>query len=170
MSWQEKYREDYPCDCGKGTYTKIYEDDDWNRDRERVIINCPECIEKAKIAEAERKRKRDEDNARLKELITEINTYFEERYLEEWLTYFTSARNKKEAWALAKKIGIEYYSLSSFYQWNKGLSVEEYGRKLARFYNMEKIMVALNIDDSILKSKVEKAMELRNSTNSLNVY
>lgn len=33
MSWEEMYSRDYPCSCGKGTYTEVVEMDDWNRRR-----------------------------------------------------------------------------------------------------------------------------------------
>lgn len=164
------YRRDYPCRCGKSTYTEIVEMDDWNRRREHRIMNCPECAEQERIAKAEQKREEAEDKARLqeldadlKELDAEIKTYFAEHYMEEWLTYFSSARNKKETWTLAKKTGVESDSLSSFYKWNKGFSMEEYIRGLARYNKMQKIMEALNIDDRDFKSKVEEAMELRKS-------
>jgi hypothetical protein len=163
MSWEEMYRRDYPCKCGKSTYTEVVEMDDWNRRREYRIINCPECAEKERIVEEERKREKAERLSRLKELIEEINAYFEQRYMKDWINYFSSARNKKEVWALATKLGVESYSLTSFYQHNKGVSIENYLEGLVKLHNMQAIMKTLDINDSYLKSKVEEAMELRNS-------
>lgn len=48
MSWEEMSRRDYPCNCGKSTYTEVNEMDDWNRYREHIIMNCPVCAEKKK--------------------------------------------------------------------------------------------------------------------------
>jgi hypothetical protein len=163
MSWEEMYRRDYPCKCGKGTYTEIVEMDDWNERREYRRINCPECAEKERIAVEERKREKAERLSRLKELIEEINAYFEYRYMKDWINYFSSARNKKEVWALATKISVESYSLTSFYQHNKGVSIESYLKGLVKLHNMQAIMKVLDINDGYLKSKVEEAMALRNS-------
>lgn len=127
-------------------------------------------LKKKRIARAERERKQTEDTKRLKELVLEIKPYFEERYMQNWLDYFVSANNKKAAWTLAREIGIEHHSLSSFYQLHKGSSVEDYVRRLAKPYNMLKIMEALNISDSSLKSKVEKAIGLNNTVHLLRFY
>lgn len=155
MSWEEMYRRDYPCKCGKGTYTEVGEMDDWNRTRDYKIINCLECAE---------------SEARLKVLVEEIKAHFEKHYMEDWLSFFASARNKKEVWALAKKTGVESYSLSAFYDHNRRSSMEDYVRRLARLYNMLKIIEALNINDSHLKSKVEEAMDLRGSSYVIGFY
>lgn len=170
MSWEEMYRRDYPCKCGKGTYTEVGEMDDWNRTRDYRIINCSECAEKARIAAEEERKAKAEREARLKVLVEEITTHFERHYMEEWLSFFASVRNKKEVWALAKKTGVESYSLSTFYDHNKGSSMESYVRRLARPYNMVKIIEALNINDSHLKSKVEEAMDLNKSVHLLGFY
>ncbi|OHR74756.1 hypothetical protein [Bacillus sp. UMB0893] len=170
MSWEETYRREYPCNCGKSTYTEVGEMDDWNRSREYVIINCPECAENAKTVEAERRRQEAENTARLKELVLELKPYFEEHYMQNWLDYFVSARNKKAAWALAKEIGVESQSLSSFYQLNKDSSVEDYVRGLARPYNMLKIIEALKINDSFFKSKVEESVNLNKSVHVIGFY
>lgn len=170
MSWEEMYRRDYPCKCGKGTYTEVGEMDDWNRTRDYQIINCPECAEKARIAAEEERKAKAEREARLKVLVEEIKAHFEKHYMEDWLSFFASARNKKEVWALANKIKVESHSLSSFYQHNKGSSMEDYVRGLASPYNMLKIIEALNINDSLLKSKVEEAMDLRGSSYVIGFY
>jgi hypothetical protein len=170
MSWEEMYRRDYPCKCGKSTYTEVGEMDDWNRHREYQIINCLECAEKARIAEAERKQEEANRQAHLKKLVDEINKHFEKRYMDDWLSFFASARNKKEVWTLANKIGIENHSLSSFYQYNKGSSIEKYVRSLASPYNMLKIIETLNINDSVLKSKVGEAMDLRGEAYAIGFY
>ncbi|WP_066320474.1 hypothetical protein [Bacillus sp. FJAT-29814] len=157
MSWEEMYSRDYPCSCGKGTYTEVVEMDVWNRRREHRTINCSECAEKEKLA----KIKEAEERERLKKLDEEIKNYFEERYMEEWLTYFASAKNKKEIWALAKEIRVERDSLSSFYNRNKSINMEEYVRKLAVTNNMQKIMEVLNIEDMQLTSKIDEALKLK---------
>lgn len=167
MSWEEMSRRDYPCHCGKSTYTEINEMDDWNRYREHIIMNCPACAEKGRIARVEREKKQTEDTKRLKELVLEIKPYFEEHYLQNWLDFFVSAKNKKAAWTLAKEIGLEHHSLSSFYQLHKGSSVDDYVRSLAKPYNMLKIIEVLNINDSSLKNKIEKAIGLNNTVHLL---
>lgn len=155
MSWEEMSRGDYPCPCGKGTYTRILDMDDWNRIREFTTMNCPVCAEKER-AEEERLKKEDQ---RLSELDKEIKAYFAANYIEEWLTYFAPAKNKKQTWELAAKLRVETKSLSTFYS-IKYSSKETYIRSLATYRNMEKIMRALNINDSKLANEVEEAIEL----------
>lgn len=157
MSWEEMDRRDYPCNCGKGTYTEVVEMDDWNRRREHRTINCPECAENEKIAKINEAKERD----RLKNLDEEIKTYFREHYMEKWVSYFYSAKNKKEIWALAREIGIERDSLSSFYSRNKFLKMEEYVTNLVVSNNMQKIMQVLNIEDVDLSCKVNEVMKLK---------
>lgn len=157
MSWEEMDRGDYPCNCGKGTYTKVVEMDDWNRRREKRTINCPECAEKEKTEKIKEAKERE----RLKKLDDEIKTYFGERYMEELLSYFASAKNKKEYWTLAKRMGIQEDSLSTFYSRNKSISMEDYVRKLGTSKNMLKIMQVLNIEDMDLTYKVDEAMKLK---------
>ncbi len=151
------YRRDYPCSCGKSTFTVVAEMDDWNREREQQIMNCPECAEKKRIAKTEEVKEREQ----LKELDKKITKYFTERYMGQWLTYFTNAKNKKETWALATEVGIEKDSLSSFYNRRKGVSMDEYIRGLASYDKIQKIMQALHIEDSGLESMVKKATELK---------
>lgn len=170
MSWEEMSRRSYPCHCGKSTYTEVNEMDDWNRYREHVIIDCPACAEKERTARAERERKRIEDTKHLGELVLEVKADFEERYMQTWLDYFGSANNKKTAWTLAREIGIERHSLSSFYQFNKGLSVNDYVRSLANTYNMLKIIEVLNINDNFLENKIKKLTGLNNSVHTLSYY
>ncbi len=157
MSWEEMYSRDYPCSCGKGTYTEVVEMDNWNRRREHRTINCPECAENEKIAKINEAKERE----KLKNLDEEIKTYFSEHYMEKWLSYFDSAKNKKEIWALAKGRGIEGDSLSSFYSRNKSLSMEEYVKNLAVSNNMQKIMQFLNVEDVDLSCKVDEVMKLK---------
>lgn len=157
MSWEVMYNKEYPCSCGKGTYTEVVEMDDWNRRREHQTINCPECAENAKIAKINEAKERE----RLKQLDEEIKTYFGKRYMEKWLSYFESAKNKKGFWTIAKEMGIERNSLSSFYSRNKSINMQEYVRNLAVSNNMQKIMQALNIEDVDLSYKVEEVIKLK---------
>lgn len=157
MSWEEMYIRDYPCTCGKGTYTEVVEMDDWNRRREHRTINCPECAENEKIA----KMKEAKERERSRNLDEEIKNYFSEHYMEKWLSYFDSAKNKKEIWEIAKGMGIERDSLSSFYSRNKSISMEEYVKNLAVSDNMQKIMQFLNVEDMDLSSKVDEVMKLK---------
>lgn len=170
MSWEVMYSRDYPCKCGKGTYTEVGEMDDWNRTRDYQVVNCPECAEKAKIAAEEKRKAEAAKKARLELLVDEITSHFEKHYMEEWISYFASARNKKQVWTLAKETGVEICSLSTFYDHNKGLSMDDYIRKLARPYKMLKIIEALNINDSHLKDSVEEAMDLKKSVYAIGFY
>ncbi|MCM3602473.1 hypothetical protein M3175_17200 [Robertmurraya korlensis] len=170
MSWEEMYRRDYPCKCGKGTYTEVGEMDDWNRTRDYKIINCSECNERARIAVEKEIKAKAEREANLKILVEEISTHFEKHYMEDWLSYFENARNKKEVWSLATKTGVESYSLSAFYDHNKGSNKEDYVRRLARPNNMLKIIETLNINDDLLNSKVKEAMDLKGSSYVIGFY
>jgi hypothetical protein len=40
-------------------------------------------------------------------LVEEIKVHFERYYMEDWLSYFASARNKKEIWTLGRKQGLK---------------------------------------------------------------
>lgn len=154
MGWDETSRGTYPCNCGKGTYTFIIEMDDWNRYREHRTMNCPVCAEKEKREE----NNKIEESKLLFKLAEEIRVYFSKKYMDQLFTYFSTAKNKKQTWELAKEIGIERSSISSFYKHFK--NIEKYIEDLANYQNMSNIMKALNIEDVGLNSKVEKAMEL----------
>jgi hypothetical protein len=82
------YIREYPCNCGKSIYTEIGEMDDWNRQREYKIINCPECANQARIEAERQKEQQSKNQTRLKELASDIKTYFECSYLDEWAAYF----------------------------------------------------------------------------------
>jgi hypothetical protein len=156
VSWEEMSREEYPCDCGKGTYTVALEMDDWNRVRKHRKMHCTECAKRESLKEFQIS----EERQRRQRLEKEIPAYFFEKYLEDWLSHFASARNKKDAWSIADKLKVENYTLSNFYSINKRRSIEEYVKRLVTPGNMTKIMQALNIDDNDLKNKVEEAEEL----------
>lgn len=156
MSWEIISRRDYPCSCGKGTYTEVNEMDDWNRSRVHRTMHCTECARKEAITEIEITKER----ALLKKLDVEITTYFVKHYMQEWRTYFSATNNKKQTWELAKELGIEKDSLSAFYNRRKNLSMDEYIGELAKYYHLIEIMNVLNIEDSDLKSKVQKANAL----------
>ncbi|PLR65567.1 hypothetical protein [Bacillus sp. UMB0893] len=160
MSWEETYRRTKPCSCGEGTITEVGEGDDWNRHREYQTIDCPTCKEEARKAAVKAAEIKAEEEARLKELISEINIHFEQHYMDEWLSLFGSAKSKRAIWTLAKKLGVESYSLASFYQHNKRSNKEDYVRRLARPHNMLKIMEALDKKDSSFESKVKEARML----------
>ncbi|UTI43260.1 hypothetical protein [Niallia sp. RD1] len=138
--------------------------DDWNRHREYKIMNCSECARQERI-EAEKKREKQiENEMRLRELAADIRASFEKNYMDEWITIFQSLRSKKDAWQLACRIGVENKSLSSFYEFSRGKSINEYASILVSIRNMEKIMATLRIQDNILRSKVKEARELMEST------
>lgn len=105
MSWEETYRITKPCSCGEGTITEVGEGDDWNRHREYQTIDCPTCKEEARKAAVRAAKIKAEEEARLKELISEINIHFEQHYMDEWLLLFGSAKSKRAIWTLAKKLG-----------------------------------------------------------------
>jgi hypothetical protein len=48
--------------------------------------------------------------------------------------------------------------------------MEDYVRRRASPYNMLKVIEALNINDSLLKSKVEETMDLRGSSYVIGFY
>lgn len=45
MSWQEDFRNSYPCPCGEGQYIAIASSDDWNRSKTEYKMLCPKCKE-----------------------------------------------------------------------------------------------------------------------------
>jgi hypothetical protein len=138
VSWEEMYRREYLCKCGKGTYTEIGEMDDWNRHREYRVINCPECANQARNEAERQKEQQIKKETRLKELASDIKDSFESSYMDEWVAYFKPIKSKKDAWQLAYNIGVESRSLSSFYQFYKGISIEGYAKNLITIKEMEK--------------------------------
>jgi arginyl-tRNA--protein-N-Asp/Glu arginylyltransferase len=164
MSWEEMYRRYYPCKCGKSTFTEIGEMDDWNRFREYRVINCPECAKLERIEVEKQKEKQIKNEKRLRELAADIKDSFENSYMDEWFAIFQPLKSKKEAWQLAHNMGVENKSLSSFYQFSKGISIKEYAKNLVSIRNMDKIIATLHIQDNILSAKVKEAGELMQST------
>lgn len=51
MSWEEMWTKTIKCPCGKGTISKKTYEDDWNRFRENVNLDCEECAKKYSIEE-----------------------------------------------------------------------------------------------------------------------
>lgn len=90
MSWEEDFRYERPCFCGKGTIVSWSESDDWNRHRSEEYLTCEDCKQKymyefvdqysaargktdgyawiTKEELAEYQRKQQEEKARQKEL------------------------------------------------------------------------------------------------------
>jgi hypothetical protein len=46
MSWEEDYKHESPCFCGKGTKVSWSESDDWNRHRGGEYLTCEDCKQK----------------------------------------------------------------------------------------------------------------------------
>jgi hypothetical protein len=46
MSWEWSDPKEYPCPCGKGTYSESHGTDDWNRSDDRQTMNCQDCAAK----------------------------------------------------------------------------------------------------------------------------
>jgi len=44
MSYDEVYRNRYPCPCGKGEWEEVGYSNDWNQTRTDRVMLCPECI------------------------------------------------------------------------------------------------------------------------------
>jgi hypothetical protein len=160
LGWEEMRSNDYPCTCGKGTYTELIEMDDWNRMRRSRIIHCLDCVEKQKRF----KLKLTEDQELLKNIVSELRGYFERNYIEQWVSYYNSAKTKKDVWAIANKIKVERSSLSTFYQRIKNKNINDYIKSLANNEkNILKIMSVLDIEDEDFKSKLEEVIELEDS-------
>lgn len=49
MSWEEISRKEVKCPCKKGTVALIAYMDDWNRTKDSINIECPECKRKYEI-------------------------------------------------------------------------------------------------------------------------
>ena len=141
MSWEEMGTDIEPCWCGKGTIKYITEMDDWNRVRTSREINCPECMEKERIRNAEESAR---ENRRI-ELYHQAKQVAESRYLEQWLGMYEGL-NKKEAWELFTG-GSGYPSLGTFYKHVKESGVISYMRWY--FSNrFENSLKAMGINDS----------------------
>jgi hypothetical protein len=155
MSWDKGIEREMPCPCGMGKVIISMEFDDWNRTRTEETILCVQCREKKNL-EIKLKHERD---LKFKELSSKVISYFNDCYLESWLSYFGN-KNKKNIWESASNKGIERCSLSRFYSKYKTLTIEEYIKKLVRVENIRKIMKELNIKDVEFESLLDEAMEI----------
>ena len=46
MSWEEDYRHEYPCFCGKGKRIEVGRSDDWGRSETSSTLDCEDCNKK----------------------------------------------------------------------------------------------------------------------------
>lgn len=49
MSWEVDHEEIKNCPCKKGSYTIQQRSDDWGREDEKWIMNCPYCKQNYKL-------------------------------------------------------------------------------------------------------------------------
>jgi len=145
MSWEEDFRNRYPCPCGKGEYEEIHYSDDWGRTETRYVMLCPSCKEKyvydhtvipghpgdeiergwvlKSVLEAEHKhRKSVEEKAKT-------------LYFKLWKKKFKSLRTKKQMWEILTLNGKYYPSLGTFYKHTKGYTQEEMTKYIDGFFN-----------------------------------
>ena len=133
-----------PCWCGKGTITYITEMDDWNRTRSHKEINCPICKNQDRIKTEEKIAK----EKKIKSLHTKARDIAVSRYLQQWLSMF-STLNKKEAWQLyTNETG--YPSLGTFYKHVKEEGLLPYMERNFKS-DFQDILGKMGIQDSEIK-------------------
>ncbi|ASS95983.1 hypothetical protein [Peribacillus simplex] len=148
MSWEVMTSNDYPCKCGKGTYTYISEMDDWSRSREEYILNCDYCKEKYVFSEGsfisnEVVKITTKFHKQIDKYVDELNDYMKNTYDSSWLMLFNSCKTKKDYWnrlvRIKKELGIYSHSLGTFYKDVKGYeSIENYLLQLFYSYSTYK--------------------------------
>lgn len=154
MSWEEMTRKTKPCRCGNGTVSYISEMDDWNRFREKTIINCERCRE-----EATQTKRLNEEKAQLRrELLNKACRLAEEKYSHIWLEKF-SGLNKKQAWEyLTNENG--YPSLGTFYKHTKEMGGLESYLKWCFRKDFETNLKVLNISDPEIEKIISESRSI----------
>lgn len=89
----------------------------------------------------------------------EIVAYFNENYIEQWLSYFNNIKSKKAIWETLVKMGIEKQSLSTFYSHQHFITTDRYLRHFIQIQNIPKILELLNIKDQNIEKALEAALK-----------
>ena len=110
MSWEEMWRDEIPCSCGKGKIVRVFRMDDWNRTETTSETLCAECRRK----DHQSWRAEDRKAAKRRKYRAEAVSLAKSRYLMTWLKTFEGA-SKKEVWEAIPKSISGYPSLGTFY-------------------------------------------------------
>lgn len=150
MSWEyNEYKKE--CPCGKGLILVRDGSNDWGQTSHDESILCDEC------------RENDERNKNLKQerrriandKIVLVMKYFRENYYNLLKGKFLHTKSKRDVWVVASNLGIESYSLTSFYKHYR--SKDSYVSDLINWYRIVPIIKALEIEDKTLNELYEDA-------------
>ena len=168
MAWKEIAKEQYPCPCGKATYTVLREKDEWSRVRVTYYIDCLRCARPEpgyEIYPYEYQRNglwytgfcwgRTEQLQAAKRLRLLADDCFhraraisEKRYLKQWLAFF-EGRNKRAIWDVLTENGGYHFALPTFYKHTQETSVENYLTAFFRIDAQNALEILAVCDDEI---------------------
>lgn len=157
MSWELMNTYKHPCQCGKGFVVVENYMDDWNRTEEKNYIHCEDCNNRMIEKQNQEKEINNE--------IAAIVDYFNEKYLDQWVDYFSDKKNKKVIWETVHNMGVESYSLTSFYSHQRSTSMDAmrgYYKNLVNIQSMKTIMQVLNIKDETIEVTLPKLIDFDN--------
>lgn len=153
MSWELMSDEKRICACGKGFVVERHYMDDWNRTREERFVECKYCKEQ----QLKERNRREE----MRSAFDKIVSYFNEKYLDQWIAYFKDKISKKSIWETVHSIGLENCSLSTFYSDHRSHSIEEmngYYKSLVKIKNITKIIQILDIKDEVIENELPELL------------
>lgn len=154
MSWELISTYKKKCLCGKGTVTVERYMDDWNRTKEDSCLECDDC-----------ERKQIEEHNKQKEIRNACDiliSYFNEKYLKQWIAYFDDNNTKKSIWETAYNMKLENCSLNSFYSRHRSLpmlKMDEYYKSLVQIQNIPQLIQVLKIKDEIIDNALPDLLD-----------
>lgn len=152
MSWDELGTKEYPCPCGKRTYSVTSMMDDWSRHDERWQMSCTsyslfsyDYLESGivrqtncwvRTADLEMVSKKKEEAVALEKIIMKSAV---QKHLSQWKDSFQSIKSKKQLWSRLKEV-VDQPSLSVFYSHIKNLEAATYLESQFTFRSLSNIL------------------------------
>jgi len=164
MKWTELSRSRVVCPCGHGMVLTIREADEERRIRKRSRLECDVCKRRDHILWSANLLHQQQRRERLQELHDQIQTIFDEKYHNDWISHFALCRSKRAVWEILREASIIRKGLSAFYVELRSVPLPYYLNKLPNPDNIHMILMLLEIDDhtllELLREKYELEMEI----------
>lgn len=160
MSWEE-WTTRHTCPCGKGEYEVLHRENDWFQHDEYYKMLCSECNQLYKYVSGGLWHKgiegdrgwtlksviEDEERMRQEEIKhkKEVSSHLKELYFDIWQLKFENCKTKKQIWKILTLNDKYSPSLSSYYYYHKGLSLEECLNSANSYFNYDNILRVLYV-------------------------